>query len=272
MKKLFNKIKETIKSIYFKATMFTFLIFVLIAFPIVVSLITILKQYSIITSFFWIAIYVILVLFILLLCSVSVIFEKIINNYEDKKVEKGYYLDIFKKELLGPFGICIFLVVTIIYLDQLSKLLSIINLTNKGSVDFINGLINFRLAYNKGAAWSMCSEHTDYLAILSLVASFVIIYFLKDFNLKDRKIYSIALTFVLGGTVGNMIDRFFRAEGVVDFIEIAFMKFPIFNLADSFLVVGTIMLMFDLIILDYLRTKKKKTEHKIESLEENNND
>ena len=75
--------------------------------------------------------------------------------------------------------------------------------------------------------------------------------------------------FLLGGTIGNMIDRFFRMEGVVDFIELGFMDFPIFNLADSFLVVGTILLMISILFMDSLHLKKeKKVENQNEIAEQ----
>lgn len=68
--------------------------------------------------------------------------------------------------------------------DQLTKLIAINHLSEIESTVFIKNVLHWRLAYNKGAAWSMCSGHTDILAIISLIASFVIFYFMKDFNLK----------------------------------------------------------------------------------------
>lgn len=259
MKKLIYKIKEAVKTASFKASLFTLLIELLMFFPLVVLLITLLKQYSYITVPFWVVVYVFFITFIVIICFASVIYAKLLDNYNNEKPENGRYKHIFLSELLGPFGICLFIVGTVVFIDQLTKVYAVINLTNKGSIPFIKGIINFRLAYNKGAAWSMCSEHTDSLAILSLIASIVMVFFLKDFDLSNKKVYSISLAMILGGTIGNMIDRFFSVPGVVDFIETAFMTFPIFNIADSFLVVGTILLMFDLIILDYLRNKNKKS-------------
>lgn len=157
----------------------------------------------------------------------------------------------------------------IVFFDQLTKLIAINHLSEIESTVFIKNVLHWRLAYNKGAAWSMCSGHTDILAIISLIASFVIFYFMKDFNLKKKPLYSIAIVFILGGTIGNMIDRFFRMEGVVDFIELGFMDFPIFNLADSFLVVGTILLMISILFMDSLHLKKeKKVENQNEIAEQ----
>ena len=122
---------------------------------------------------------------------------------------------------------------------------------------FIPHLINWHLAYNTGAAWSIFSEHTIILAYISLIASIVVIYFLKDFNLKTKPVYSLSLTFILGGTVGNMIDRFLSSNGVVDFIDFGFMDFPTFNIADSFLVVGTILLAVYIIFFQEKEAKKQ---------------
>ena len=102
----------------------------------------------------------------------------------------------------------------------------------------------------------MCSEHTDILAFVSLFASFIILFFLKDFNITKKPIYSIAISFILGGTIGNMIDRFMSVDGVIDFIEFGFMDFPIFNVADTFLVVGTIGLMVSIIFNDFIIKEK----------------
>ena len=64
------------------------------------------------------------------------------------------------------------------------------------------------------------------------------------------------MSFILGGTIGNMIDRFCSINGVIDFIEFGFMDFPIFNVADTFLVIGTIGLMISIIFSDLIIKEK----------------
>jgi signal peptidase II len=71
----------------------------------------------------------------------------------------------------------------------------------------------------------------------------VLIYFMKKY---DSKILRTAISFILGGAAGNLIDRIFRPQGVVDFLDflIGSYHFPTFNVADSFVVIGTIVLAY----------------------------
>ena len=89
-------------------------------------------------------------------------------------------------------------------------------------VNLIPHVLDSTLAYNTGAAWSMFSDATWLLAILSLVASAVLVYFITKNNWQRKKMYSTAITLMLAGTFGNCIDRIFACfnlrEGVVDMI------------------------------------------------------
>lgn len=257
MKKLFNKIKEYFSHNDAKASLWATILTIILFIPFILIFVTLLMQYSYITKQFWLFIYLAILVFILLFSFTAVMYRKLLANYEQEKIDKKEYARIYLKELLSPFCICFLIVATIIFMDQLSK-----NLANRYLVEGVSNkvipyLINFRLAYNTGAAWSILSDHTNILAYVSLIASFVILFFLRKFDLKKRPLYSLALAFILGGTVGNMIDRFFYPKGVIDFIDFAFMDFPTFNIADSFLVVGTILLALYLII-DIVKDEKNK--------------
>lgn len=263
MNNLFNKIKEKIQTNTFKASFWATIISLLIALPFVILLIIMLLQYSFATSIFWITIFVAVVIFTLIISFSTVVYTKLLNNYNNVTAPKKDYLNIFLKDFLSGFSLALIIAAAIVLFDQLTKITAIRYLRLGESKEFISWLINWTLAYNKGAAWSMCSEHTDVLALVSLFASVIILYLLKDFDIKKKPLYSLALTFILGGCVGNMIDRFFRSDGVVDFIELGFMDFPIFNVADSFLVVGTIILMISVIFFDGFGFKnEKQTEPK----------
>lgn len=254
--KLKEKLNTLFKSNEFKASLWSVLISFVIAIPFMIIFVMLLLQNSYITYGFWFAILFISIIFVLVLSFGNVIYKKLLNNYNDTHSSKKEYLDVFVKELLGPYSLGIIISVICIVLDQISKISAVKNLTYGDSVVFIKNLLNWTLAYNKGAAWSMCSEHTDVLAFVSLFASFVILYFLKDFNIIKKPIYSIAISFILGGTIGNMIDRFMSVDGVIDFIEFGFMDFPIFNVADTFLVVGTFALMISIIFNDFIIKEK----------------
>ncbi|MDP4182123.1 MAG: signal peptidase II, partial [Bacillota bacterium] len=75
----------------------------------------------------------------------------------------------------------------------------------------------------------------------------------------DNKFLKTALTIILGGAFGNFIDRLFRGS-VVDFLQFYFgsYQFPIFNLADSFIVIGTILLMFYMLFIQKENENRKK--------------
>ena len=123
-----------------------------------------------------------------------------------------------------------------------------------GNYDFLT----FDYKLNTGMAWSMLSDATWLLVIISLIASIVLGYLCMKNDWKKKKIRSISLTLAFAGCFGNLIDRFICITplkeyrgGVVDMISfgplnsisqlISHSDFPIFNLADAFLVVGLIL-------------------------------
>lgn len=110
------------------------------------------------------------------------------------------------------------------------------------SQGFIPNLIGFReCELNTGGAWSFLSGNVVLLTIITLI--FVICAVVFDIFFKCKsKLYSVSFAFILGGALGNLIDRLFLG-GVRDFIFFEFMpNFPTFNVADSFLCVGFILL------------------------------
>ena len=129
-------------------------------------------------------------------------------------------------------------------LDQLTKILAEAFLV-EGPISVIGDLLRFRLAYNDAAAFSLGFGATWILALASVTAVVALLIF-------GPKVKTMSWAFiagmVLGGAAGNGIDRVFREPAffnghVVDFIQIPF-NFPIFNLADSFLVIGVSLAMY----------------------------
>ena len=133
----------------------------------------------------------------------------------------------------------------IILLDQISKFLAINIIDYQHSTDFIPNLLNFTLVKNKGAAFSLFSNSTTLLTITSVFASILIItYILRS---PPKSLWnSIGLSFLLGGTLGNGIDRLFKGY-VIDFLELIPINFPIFNLADISINIAIICFIIDLI-------------------------
>jgi signal peptidase II len=124
-------------------------------------------------------------------------------------------------------------------LDQVTKFAAEAFLKDGSVVQVIGTLLQVRLAYNDGAAFSLNFGGTWVLPAISSVAVLVLLWFGPKVKTKS---WAIIAALVLGGAAGNWVDRVFKDPGffaghVVDFLQIPF-NFPIFNLADSFLVIG----------------------------------
>lgn len=113
----------------------------------------------------------------------------------------------------------------------------------------IEGVISIAHIRNYGAAWSMLIGQRWFFIIISLVALAVILYYLK--RKWSNWGYGLGLALLLGGTLGNFIDRL-RLGYVVDMIQLDFINFPIFNVADSALTLGVIVLILTMIKDDTL--------------------
>ena len=137
--------------------------------------------------------------------------------------------------------------------DYLTKLIAVNRLKGEDPVPLIRGILRFSYVENPGAAWGMLSDHRWVFMVFSALAIVVIaIYLIK----RDPPILlCVSLSLILSGGIGNMIDRTFRGV-VVDFIEFYLFSFPIFNVADCLVVIGSGLLIVWL-ILDTVRERKK---------------
>lgn len=128
------------------------------------------------------------------------------------------------------------IILAVIAIDQLMKFF----LTNK-NVDIIPGILTFRYLKNYGVAFGFGKNiNTPVIFInLTLVALILILLVKIDF---EKKI-CIPLFMIVGGAISNCIDRIFRGF-IVDFFYVRFFKFPVFNVADIFITVGILSLMF----------------------------
>ncbi len=138
----------------------------------------------------------------------------------------------------------------IILLDQVSKFIVLRTLGLEGSKNIIPNLLNFTLVKNKGAAFSLFSSSTNILTIISIIASLLLITIIL--RSPPRSFWNfIGLAYLLGGTVGNGIDRFFKGY-VIDFLELVPINFPIFNIADISINIAIICF-----AIDVIKTKDK---------------
>lgn len=163
----------------------------------------------------------------------------------------------------------IFIVLTIL-LDQLVKVLVRVNMEVGSSITLINHFFSITHVENTGAAWGGFSGYTIALIIVSLVILGYFVYLYKDINFKNKIVFSISLILVIGGTIGNLIDRiiFRSVTDMFDFIIFAY-DFPVFNVADIFLVFGFALFIIDMVFLNKeveKETKKETFEEKKEEL------
>ena len=156
----------------------------------------------------------------------------------------------------------------VIIVDQLTKFIVNSNMELYTSVNVIPGILDFTYIRNDGAAWGMFDDKRWVFLILSTVAIAVIIFILTKY--RDAHIMmKIPLSLILGGGIGNMIDRCLYTEEflngtaklfgegyrlfdgvVIDFIEASFIDFPVFNIADCAVTVGTALLFVYVIFID----------------------
>ncbi|WP_174495557.1 signal peptidase II [Salirhabdus euzebyi] len=130
----------------------------------------------------------------------------------------------------------------IIAIDQWTKWLIVKNMTLMESIPVIENFFYITSHRNKGAAWGILQGQMWFFYIITVVVVIGVIIYLQKFG-RQHVLLGLSLGLILGGAIGNFIDRVFRQE-VVDFFDFIIFgyDFPIFNIADSALVVGVILM------------------------------
>ncbi|MGW4422335.1 signal peptidase II [Streptosporangium sp. NPDC004631] len=135
------------------------------------------------------------------------------------------------------------LAVVVYGLDLLTKTIVLKTLEGREPVVLIPDLLQFRVIFNPGAAFSIGTGMT---IVFTIIAAGVVIAILRTARNLRSVPWAITLGLMLGGALGNLTDRLFRAPGglqghVVDFVEVFPGRFPVFNVADSAIVCGGIL-------------------------------
>ncbi len=150
------------------------------------------------------------------------------------------------------------IVVLIVLADQMSKYLVVQNIGPYDIIDVIPGLFEFVYVKNTGAAFSILENMTWLLGLISVVfCVFVIIFIIK--KRPTNKVLLASLSLLLGGALGNGIDRIFR-KFVVDFIKTSFIDFPVFNVADIAITIGAAILIIYVMKTDAKEVQKQGEE------------
>ncbi len=130
----------------------------------------------------------------------------------------------------------------IVLIDQFSKYLMFNNKKLFINKDFL--LFKLDLVKNYGAAFNIFSGSRIFLSLISILFSILLIYLiLRKNTLNSLDLYSYS--FILGGTIGNGIDRIYKGF-VVDFINLNIINFPVFNIADISINIGFIFLLYNI--------------------------
>lgn len=141
----------------------------------------------------------------------------------------------------------------LVIIDQVSKIIVINNLTNNKSVEVIKSFFYLTYTNNTGAAFSILTGKRILLILVSVIVIGILIYYIKKTKI-EKKINKIALSLVIGGSIGNLIDRIIKGA-VIDFLDFKIFgyNYPIFNLADTFIVLGVFLL-----LIGMFRKEEKK--------------
>ena len=189
----------------------------------------------------------------------------------------------FYNKLPFHLGVILFSIVA----DQLTKLWALARFTNETGapnheiINVIGDWIRFQLVFNKGAAFSSRPQDLMpflppwlFFLLISIVASVVLLWFYKTIDKRDW-MSRLGVVMILGGAVGNFIDRM-RLQMVVDFIDcdlpdFIMTRFPTFNVADSFVTVGVAVVILSPFVLKkvHKQIKEEKDAEKQERLEKN---
>lgn len=142
----------------------------------------------------------------------------------------------------------------LVAIDQLTKYLTVQNIPLGEIVEVIPGIVSLTYIRNSGAAFSILEGQMWFFYIITILVVAFLIYYMYT-ETKDNKILGYILALILAGALGNFIDRLLY-QYVIDMIKLEFIDFAIFNVADSYLTVGVILLII------YTFFEDKITEHK----------
>lgn len=139
----------------------------------------------------------------------------------------------------------IIIILSIIFLiiDQITKILVVNSLVPGENIEIIKNIFSIIYTNNTGAAFSILLGKRIFLIVVAVLIIGVLLYYIKR-NKIEKKIDIIALSFIIGGSLGNLIDRIIRGY-VIDFISLKLgnYNFPIFNIADILIVIGVFLLL-----------------------------
>lgn len=141
----------------------------------------------------------------------------------------------------------VFIVAFVIVVDQLTKYLAATHLKPIGSVTLIKGVFHLTYTENRGAAFGILQNHRWLFITFAIIAGIIILYYLIS-HADESLLLKVSLSLILGGAIGNLIDRI-RLGYVVDMFHFTLIDYPVFNIADCAVVLGTVLLAYYLLFV-----------------------
>jgi signal peptidase II len=153
----------------------------------------------------------------------------------------------------------IFMALLVIVLDQASKFLISGSIGYYDSIPIIDGIVNLVHVRNRGMAFGLMNRPDAgisfyFLVAVTIIAILLILFWFAKIKHEDRRML-FGLSLILGGAIGNLIDRI-RIKEVIDFVDICIGShhWPAFNVADSAITIGTLLIAFNIIFFTHPHT------------------
>ena len=148
----------------------------------------------------------------------------------------------------------IVLIILMVFLDQISKYIIVSKFSLGQSIEIIKDFFSLTYVQNYGAGFSIMQNATYTFYVITVIAVVILTYMLLKAK-KEEKLNKISYLLIIGGALGNFIDRLTRIY-VVDFLDFLIFgwNFPVFNVADCFVTIGCFLLIFST-IMEYKNAK-----------------
>lgn len=145
----------------------------------------------------------------------------------------------------------------VIVMDQLTKWMIVKKMEYGESIEVINNLLYITSHRNRGAAWGILEGKMWFFYLITVAVVIALVYYIQKMA-KQSVLIGVSLALMLGGAIGNFIDRVFRQE-VVDFVHtyIFAYSFPVFNVADASLTMGVGLLIIYMLLEEKLAKERK---------------
>ena len=146
------------------------------------------------------------------------------------------------------YALYLLTIIVLVTADQFSKFLIVQNIELNTPIKIIDNFFSITYVQNFGAGFSILQNQTTFLLVVGLLAVGAVSYLLIKSTNKET-LNRVCYLLIIGGTIGNLIDRF-KLGYVVDFLDFVIFNydFPVFNIADSFLTIGCFLLIISIML------------------------